>query len=58
MNEIFIEYNKKIKLILVGDSNVGKTTFFYKLQDEQYNYPTSTIGVDFMVMKRKYKKKI
>ena len=56
MNEIFIEYNKKIKLILVGDSNVGKTTFFYKLQDKQYNYPTSTIGVDFMVMKRKYKK--
>lgn len=55
MNNIFIEYDKKIKLILVGDSNVGKTTFFNKLRDEPYSNPTSTIGVDFMAINREYK---
>ena len=55
MNKIFIEYDKKIKLVLVGDSNVGKTTFFHKLRDEPYTLPTTTIGVDFMSMSKTYK---
>jgi small GTP-binding protein len=55
MNKIFIEFDKKIKLILVGDSNVGKTTFFNKLREESYTKPTSTIGVDFMAMSKNYK---
>ena len=55
MSKIFIEFDKKIKLIIVGDSNVGKTTFFHKLRDEPYNNPTSTIGVDFMAISKNYK---
>jgi len=55
MNNKFIEYDKKIKLILVGDSNVGKTTFFNKLRDDDYlTLTTTTIGVDFMSMRKKY----
>ena len=55
MNKIFIEYDKKIKLILVGDSNVGKTTFFNRLRDEPCSNLTTTIGVDFMAMSKIYK---
>lgn len=55
MNKIFIEFDKKLKLIIVGDSDVGKTTFFNKLREEQYLNPTTTIGVDFMAMNREYK---
>jgi len=55
MSKIFIEFDKKIKLILVGDTDVGKTTFFNKLRDEPYDNPTSTIGVDFMAISKNYK---
>jgi small GTP-binding protein len=55
MSKIFIEFDKKLKLIIVGDANVGKTTFFYKLRDEPYTNPTTTIGVDFMAINKKYK---
>ena len=57
MNKIFIKFDKKLKLIIVGDADVGKTTLFYKLRDEPYSHPTTTIGVDFMSMYRKYKEK-
>ena len=55
MGKIEVFFDKKIKLILVGDSNVGKTTFFNKLRDEPYSNPTTTIGVDFMAMSKIYK---
>lgn len=45
--------NEKIilKLILAGDSNVGKSSFFYKLQNKEFELNlTSTVGVDFYSM--------
>ena len=41
-------FNNSIKLILLGDSNVGKTQICYKYTKEHQIYiPESTIGVEF-----------
>lgn len=39
------------KIILVGDTNVGKTTFFHKMRLKNYELQphNATIGVDFLV---------
>jgi small GTP-binding protein len=48
-------HNTKINIILAGDSNVGKTTFFNRIKDITYNGPIPTIGVDFMRFYKKHK---
>ena len=46
-----------IKIILVGDSRVGKSSYFNRLQRKvDYLHP-STIGVDYCSIKRYYGKK-
>jgi len=44
------EFDKKIKLILVGDSCVGKSTFFNVLKNGDFTDSQATIGVDFQNM--------
>ena len=42
------EYDFLFKLIIVGDSNVGKTNIMSKYIHNQFNYTSkSTIGVEF-----------
>ena len=41
------EYDLKLKLIIVGDTNVGKSSFFNILRDENPMFTSSTVGVDF-----------
>ena len=41
------EYDFKLKLILVGDTNVGKSSFFNILRNEDPMITSSTVGVDF-----------
>ena len=43
-----IEY--VLKLLIVGDTNVGKTSFFNKIQNNSAYFSGSTIGVDFTKM--------
>ena len=38
---------KPLKIILIGDADAGKTSFVHKLFDEDVNYNTPTIGVDY-----------
>ena len=55
------DYNINIKIILVGDSSVGKSTFYNKLIGNNNYYPTPTIGVDYTSLYKEYngnKKKI
>ena len=41
-------YDTKYKLVILGDQNVGKTTYFNKLLGKDDSIvPSSTIGVDF-----------
>jgi GTPase SAR1 family protein len=47
------EFDKKVKIVLAGDTNVGKTTLFNKLRHEDYVKETPTIGVDFTVLRKK-----
>lgn len=47
------EFDKKVKIVLAGDTNVGKTTLFNKLRQEDYLKETPTIGVDFTVLRKK-----
>ena len=46
------------KVILIGDTNVGKTSFVKKLLDIDNKYSIATIGVDFNNYKLKYKNNI
>ena len=41
------EYDFKLKLILVGDTNVGKSSFFNILRNDDPMITSSTVGVDF-----------
>lgn len=50
-----MEYYYVIKLILIGDQNVGKTTFFKKILNIVNEEETSTIGVDYAVLFKKIK---
>jgi len=52
------EDSKKISILLLGDSNVGKTSIFKKFFKNEFkgNY-TSTIGVEFLTKEFQYKNK-
>ncbi|XP_029916054.1 ras-related protein Rab-27B-like [Myripristis murdjan] len=42
------DYDYLIKLLALGDSGVGKTTFLYRYTDNKFNRKfTSTVGIDF-----------
>jgi len=41
------DFDYKLKLILVGDTNVGKSSFFNILKKEEPTFTSSTVGVDF-----------
>ncbi|XP_071753758.2 ras-related protein Rab-27B-like [Centroberyx gerrardi] len=42
------EYDYLIKLLALGDSGVGKTTFLYRYTDNKFNRKfTTTVGIDF-----------
>ncbi|XP_040010772.1 ras-related protein Rab-27B-like [Xiphias gladius] len=42
------EYEYLIKLLALGDSGVGKTTFLYRYTDNKFNRKfTTTVGIDF-----------
>ena len=45
-----ILYNKSIiKIICLGDSNVGKSTIFSRLQNKKFSpHYKATIGIDFV----------
>lgn len=47
-----MENNYLIKLVLIGDQNVGKTTFFKKILNINDENTSSTIGVDYAVLYR------
>ena len=39
-------YEKSIKIIIIGDSNVGKSSIFHLLNDSQYNnYQEKSLGL-------------
>lgn len=47
-NHFANEYDHTIKIILIGDSNVGKSSFLLRYADDEFNDShTSTIGIDF-----------
>uniref|UniRef100_A0A8C9XYQ4 small monomeric GTPase n=1 Tax=Sander lucioperca TaxID=283035 RepID=A0A8C9XYQ4_SANLU len=42
------EYDYLIKLLALGDSGVGKTTYLYRYTDNKFNHKfTTTVGIDF-----------
>nr|XP_057925894.1 ras-related protein Rab-27B-like [Doryrhamphus excisus]XP_057925895.1 ras-related protein Rab-27B-like [Doryrhamphus excisus] len=42
------DYDYLIKLLVLGDSGVGKTTFLYRYTDNKFNRKfTTTVGIDF-----------
>jgi len=42
------EYDRKYKVVVVGDSNVGKTSLLFRLKNERLNTTNqSTIGCEF-----------
>ena len=48
-----MDSNYTFKIILVGDSNAGKTSYFNRLMNYEYTeHEVSTIGVDFGVFYR------
>jgi small GTP-binding protein len=51
MNE---ELDYMIKIILVGDSCVGKTAYFNRLQKKKDSLSATTIGVDYCSIKKYY----
>jgi len=45
-----VEHDYLFKILLIGDSGVGKTTLLSKFVDDQFvDYHLSTIGVDFKI---------
>ena len=45
-----MRYDYALKIILVGDSNTGKSYFFNKLAERPIDNISSTIGVDFSII--------
>ena len=44
------DYDHLLKMLLIGDSGVGKSCLLYRFSDDQYNTSyISTIGVDFKI---------
>ncbi|KAM6965144.1 ras-related protein Rab-27B-like [Aplochiton taeniatus] len=42
------DYDYLIKLLALGDSGVGKTTFLFRYTDNKFNHKfTTTVGIDF-----------
>ncbi|XP_061528367.1 ras-related protein Rab-27B-like [Phycodurus eques] len=42
------DYDYLIKLLALGDSGVGKTTFLYRYTDKKFDHKfTTTVGIDF-----------
>lgn len=42
------DYDYLIKLLALGDSGVGKTTFLYRYTDNKFNPKfITTVGIDF-----------
>lgn len=42
------DYDYLIKLLALGDSGVGKTTFLHRYTDNKFNRKfTTTVGIDF-----------
>jgi small GTP-binding protein len=42
-------YDYRFKLIVIGDSGVGKTTMLHRLENDKfYNYPAITIGIEYI----------
>ena len=42
------DYDYLIKLLALGDSGVGKTTFLYRYTDNKFSRKfTTTVGIDF-----------
>lgn len=42
------DYDYLIKLLSLGDSGVGKTTFLHRYTDNKFNRKfTTTVGIDF-----------
>ena len=52
-----MEFDYNLKLILVGDSDVGKSTFFKKINDLNYDNCEATIGLDFKIFWRTFNNK-
>lgn len=55
-----MEYDYKLKIILCGETGVGKSTFFrlFKHDENIFQSITPTIGVDFLTKNYKYDNKI
>ena len=54
----YTDYNETVKIILLGNISVGKTTFCNVLKKKEFNYNYhSTIGVDFHTIYYKKNKK-
>ncbi len=45
-------YDTKYKLVILGDQNVGKSTYFNKLARDEHYIPSTTIGVDFATINK------
>ena len=52
-----MEFDYNLKLILVGDSDVGKSTFFKKINNLDYDNCEATIGLDFKIFWRTFNNK-
>ena len=52
-----MEFDYKLKVILCGESGVGKSSFFNYLKHEENFIITPTIGVDFLTINHVYKDK-
>ena len=43
-----VNYDHMFKVLMIGDSNAGKTQLLFKMADESFNTTfISTIGIDF-----------
>ena len=44
------QYDYLIKLLIIGDSGVGKTCFLLRFSEDNFNIPhLATIGIDFKI---------
>ena len=41
------EYDRSIKVIILGDSNVGKTTLIQRLINKEFVNPSATLGIEY-----------